>query len=233
MRGRSRQVRRRASAWSDHLRLVTIVHPLAFAAVVPIARGPGWDGVDAAWLLEMMNLQGFAVNAVFQRLSHQVVGRRRPAKLGCRDDPGYHPNCGTSWMNESFFGGHVSVAFTGAGLACAHHLEGELLGDQLADSVACLLSLGAAGGVAMARQVSEAHWMSDDVVGAAVGLGAGFVLPTVLHYHPPWRSRTSGGRAPDSNREVGFSLFPLGLRARRFRMAVVPGPSGVGVVGRF
>lgn len=195
---RSRRARNHAHSWSDHARLVNLVHPILGATSIALIRG---GGLDMAWEMSVMNIQAFAFNAIGQRGSHKTAGRTRPAKERCDDDPEYDKRCGRDWMHESFYGGHVAVAFTGAGLACAHHLEAELLGNPWADAIACGVGVTSASVVATTRMMNGAHWLSDNIVGGGIGFFTGWGTATLLHYRPFWRAR-------DDNQPVPLALTP-------------------------
>jgi membrane-associated phospholipid phosphatase len=94
---------------------------------------------------------------------------------------------------RSFFSGHVAntVATSVAALRTYQRLRRPLLGWTL-------LGIGLAGSsfVGVSRVVSGAHFPSDVMVGAAVGVGMGLALPA-LHDSPvrmlPYASRESSG----------------------------------------
>ena len=69
---------------------------------------------------------------------------------------------------KSFFSGHTSAAFAGAGVMCQEEPK------------ACLPSLLVASSVGYLRLAADRHWMSDVVVGAFVGFSGGAYLPTVF-----------------------------------------------------
>jgi membrane-associated phospholipid phosphatase len=162
------------------------------------------------WELEMMNLRSFVVVSLVTRMSHKLIGRRRPNAVGCAQDPDYDEQCGSNAQNQSFFGGHTATSMTGAGLACAHHLHAGLYGARWADAVGCGGALAVATGVMVMRQRADRHWMSDNLVGATVGLAVGYGLPTLLDYHPFWQGDGAGSEAelPAAHR-LRWDIVPL------------------------
>lgn len=69
----------------------------------------------------------------------------------------------TPWEEHSFFGGHVANA---AGCAAFFSRRFHL-------GVAEPLMFGLAGGIGIARLVDRRHWLSDQVIGAAIGYAMG------------------------------------------------------------
>jgi hypothetical protein len=70
----------------------------------------------------------------------------------------------------------------GAGLVCSHHLNVPLYGNAYADAAACAIAAGAAVSTGVLRLVADRHYVTDVLAGAAIGAGAGFVMPMFAHY---------------------------------------------------
>jgi PAP2 superfamily protein len=218
----SREGRSRADDLSDIFWYVSVAYPVAASLAVPPVRGKG--GAAMSWQLTMMNLEAFAVVSVLTRLPHKTIGRKRPNTVGCEDDPNYSDQCGSPAQIVSFFGGHTAVSMTGAGLACAHHLNGHLYGSPTADAIACGAAVAAGQMVSIFRLQADKHWLSDNLTGTLVGFGVGFGMPTFLHYHPFWRSKNA---EPDtaSKASPGFAMSILPVLG--------PGSAGAAVGGAF
>lgn len=193
----TRSQRERADRFSDYGWYASIAYPVAVSAVAPVLRGAD---IGVVWELGMMNLRSFAVASLITRIPHKLIGRKRPNSIGCAEDPQYDVQCGNPGQNQSFFGGHISISMTGAGLACAHHLHAGLYGNRVADAIGCGGALAVASSVMVMRQRADRHWMSDNLVGVAVGLASGYLLPTVLNYHPFWQDGTPPERASNESR---------------------------------
>jgi membrane-associated phospholipid phosphatase len=69
---------------------------------------------------------------------------------------------------KSFFSGHTSASFTGAGLMCAQ-----------AHTAVCITSLVVASTTGYLRIAARKHWMSDVLVGAGIGFASGSLIPTL------------------------------------------------------
>ena len=136
---------------------------------------------DTAWQILGMDALSFSVTAASLVLARIIVNRERPYVQECAADPAYSGRCGES-DHPSFFSGHTAFAFTGAGLVCAHHLNLRLHGGGAPDTIACVSALVLAASTSLLRLFADEHYVSDVLVGAVIGFGSGFVLPTAIHY---------------------------------------------------
>ena len=179
----TRNAREQADVISDWLWRASVSYPVLDAAVTPLVRGVD---VESSWRLSLINLQSFVVASLLLRIPHKFVGRERPLTLGCERDLEYSEMCTSKQRFVSFYGGHLTISMTGAGLACAHHLHGQLYAGGLPDVLACSASIGVATAVGYFRMRADKHWLTDQLLGAVVGFASGYLLPTLLYYRP-WR----------------------------------------------
>ena len=147
-----------------------------------IAAGIGHGDWDTAWQLTMINTQSLLLTGLVARLLHAFVGRDRPSAPDCRRDPEYGDICTSRAATSGFYSGHTALAFTGAGLTCAHHKNLPLWGGGAPDVVACALTLGTATATGVLRLMADKHYTTDIVASIAFGLFSGYVLPHWLHY---------------------------------------------------
>jgi membrane-associated phospholipid phosphatase len=70
---------------------------------------------------------------------------------------------------ESFYSGHTSTAFVGAGAVCLQNSKAP-----------CYVALGFAATVGYLRMAAEKHWLSDVTFGGGVGFAYGRYFPTVI-----------------------------------------------------
>ncbi|MCM2322389.1 MAG: phosphatase PAP2 family protein [Oligoflexia bacterium] len=176
---------RRGAARASDVGLVTMfLAPWALDAFWEAGvRREDW-GLSAQVFL--VGLEAYATGAAVLALTKNVASRERPYGRECAADPGYDRGCGREDRYRSFFSGHTSVAFTGAGLLCGDRRylglrpEGGALG--------CPIALGVAASIGALRMMADQHYASDVLVGAAVGWASGYLLPYYLHY----RGRDAG-----------------------------------------
>ena len=95
----------------------------------------------------------YVANTGLNYLVKRLVRRERPNGLN----------------DHSFYSGHTSTAFVGAGAVC--------LQEQKA---ACYSALGLAAAIGYLRIAANWHWFSDVAVGAGVGYGMGRLVPTIF-----------------------------------------------------
>lgn len=148
-----------------------------------------------------------------------VVRRRRPFAEGCESDPS-SPNCSEPNSSASFYSLHSGVAFTAAGHSCALHLERNLYGDGVADGVSCVASLAAASTTALLRVAADVHYLSDIVIGAAIGFLTGYLLPLALV------PRTRRAAAADPELDGGVDTRSAPAMPIVFMPTYAPGPEG-------
>jgi hypothetical protein len=169
---------------------------------------------EAAQEMSLIDLQALAISGALQGVANVVVSRERPFGRDCGGDqlPEDAIDCANSVHYRSFFSGHSAFSFTGAALICVHHFENDLLGPPW-DALSCAGGYAVAATTASFRVVSDVHYSSDILLGAAVGTLVGWGVP-LLHY------RTSNGKK-------SASATPS------LQMTLVPSPNGIGVAGMF
>ena len=200
----TRHGREQADRASDWFWYGSVAYPTLVAPALSAARG---RGLSSSFQMTMMNVQAFALTSLFLRAAHKWVGRSRPNTLGCADDPNYDSQCNSDARFASFPSGHAGISMTGAGLTCAHHIHGKLLGDSVADAAACAAAVGAAGAVGVLRIRADRHWVSDTMIGSGFGFAVGYLLPTLLYYKPFWQEPASTGTASQAG--THWTIMPM------------------------
>ena len=201
IRARSRDGRTAAATASDLMYYALLFYPLVDAPTFGGVRG----GKDVAVQTLAINMESYAVGGAYA-IMFEKLGRRRPSARECDRDASYDRRCDdTERLNESAVSGHTSISFIGAGLMCAHHTNLPLYNGRAADLAACITALTLASVQGTLRVVSDNHYATDVLAGAALGLGTGYLMPWLLHY----RGTASGGVArwllPSfSSRELGL-----------------------------
>lgn len=144
-----------------------------------------WRGQGSiAWELNLINLEAIALNGALQGLTSVLAGRERPYFGECTGpEDGQVRDCRGSKRYMSFFSGHTSTSFVAAGLMCSHHIALPLYGGGAAEAwIMCLGGFGSAATVGVMRVMSDQHYMSDVITGAAIGTLFGLGVPWLLHY---------------------------------------------------
>lgn len=189
---------------SDALLTVITAYPFLVDSLVVAAwyrRSPA-----VAWQMAQINLQTMAVTLGITSVVKIAVSRERPYSDTCGAERSETlRDCEGDRRYVSFFSGHSSMAFASAGLICMHHIYLDLYNNGVADAGTCAGALGVAAATGLLRVVGDQHYMSDVLIGAAVGTITGFGLPYVLHYQYGKRGRA---RARDGG-AVDAQLVPL------------------------
>jgi membrane-associated phospholipid phosphatase len=128
-----------------------------------------------------MNAQAFSMNILVATLLFKAAARARPPYEQCTADSSFDPFCDRGSF-ASFPSSHTSTAFTAAGLTCIHHANLPLYGGEPWDTAACVGSLVLATATGLFRVIGDRHYLSDVLVGAAIGFALGYVYPWLLHY---------------------------------------------------
>lgn len=198
MRFRTRDSRTAAATVSDVMYYFLLAFPAFESPVVSAARGSG----EVAAQTLAINWQSYAF-AGATAIALEKVGRARPMAEECDRDESYDRRCGEkARLNTSNVSGHTTIAFTGAGLMCAHHTNLPLYGGGAPDTVACFAAMTIASAQGILRIHSDNHYATDVILGAALGIGSGYFLPRWLHYRaatgrsasilPTYHARESG-----------------------------------------
>jgi membrane-associated phospholipid phosphatase len=158
-----------------------VVHRIIDTTLVTWA---GHRSGDAAWQMMAIDLQAMAFSLGITNATKRAFERERPSGTACRTEAGYDQRCREQSSDGSFYSGHTSLAFTAAGLACVHHLSVPLYGGD-GDVVTCIASALAAASVAFERTLADRHYISDVMLGSAVGVFSGAVMPFLSFYARP------------------------------------------------
>lgn len=195
-------------ALSDVLLFSAVSFPIVVDAL-GVARGAhGSSGV--AWQMAMMDIEALAMTVALQTFVSGMASRERPFGRNCGVPYESLPeaDCEGNRRYLSFFSGHSAASFAAAGLTCAHHQHLPLYGSGAADAAACGTMVAVALATASFRVLADEHYMSDILVGSAIGFATGYGLPTVLHYGVGGSSGKAPGAATVA---VGAGPTPLGL----------------------
>jgi hypothetical protein len=147
----------------------------------------GFGGLLAYGMLEtdsraqeagLSGLESFALSGGVTQLIKQLAGRQRPS---ASTHNGGRFSGGFSWFRhrrqsitafDSFPSGHTATAFSAAAVVSDTYDNAWVTG----------ISYGLASGVAVTRVMEKTHWLSDCLVGAAIGVVSAKV---VRSFHEP------------------------------------------------
>ena len=192
-----------------------LVEVLAVTAV-------GHRATEVAGQMALINTEAFAIAGFLSFVSNATIRRERPYNRECGPgkDPGF-PGCEKAGLGEGFFSGHTAIAFTGAALTCSHSAKLPLYGKSgVGGTIACVASMAGATAGGFLRLPADKHYASDIIVGAAIGLASGFLVP-YFHYR---------GASPTST--TASSSKPPGIRWLPAPMLSAT-TAGVGAFGTF
>jgi len=197
--------------FSDGLLTLATSTPILFDALILAA----WANEDeeAAIQMILIHAEVIAATLALQTFANIVVSRERPYGRTCgRGGPDDFDEdiffCDSPDRYYSFFSGHTSQAFASAAVLCSFHMNMPLMGDGAENTILpCVAGFTIAATTGVFRMMSDMHYASDIMTGAAVGTMMGFLIPWLLHFNP---------------REPGEAS-----------VSVVPSPTGVSVVGLF
>lgn len=183
---------------SDVLLSLEVTWPFFADALI----GAWWyhGSADVATQMALIDIETYTITAALQGTSTLFASRERPYGRDCGSSflPTSTTDCSGNSRYRSFFSGHSALSFMGASLTCVHHLKLDLWGDRTADVATCAIAYGTAAATAMMRVMGDVHYVSDILVGAAVGTVIGIGIP-LIHYKKPHRPR-----------EGEISLLPFG-----------------------
>lgn len=163
---------------SDVFALTTVTWVVGVDSIaVPLFRRKS----DVAGQLTLLDAESYALGTLISNSIFKLTGRGRPSYGDCENDPYFDSLCHIN-DTSSFPSGHATFSFIGAGLSCAHHLHLALYGRRELDILACSSTIALAGVTSSLRVFGDRHYLSDILVGAVIGFGAGYGLPTLLHY---------------------------------------------------
>lgn len=174
----------RAGLVSDVLVMSLIAAPFAVHAA-PVLW---WhDNPDVAGQLALISLQSYAATFAVTNVTKVLVGRSRPRLADCFTSQLLDPTAECEPRpTVSFFSGHSSAAFTGAGLLCVVGNNVPIYGEgkPQINRVPCFAGLAGATATAILRIAANKHHFSDVLVGALVGLASGWMVPYLVHFRP-------------------------------------------------
>lgn len=214
LRLRTLSARNTADDTSD-LILTLLVNQLVVDAT--LVAWWGHDRPSVGYQMVLIDLEALALTGSLQAIVSAAVSRWRPFRDTCVGPVSSQTrDCQENKQYTSFWSGHTSGAFTAAGLMCMHHLHIPLYGGGAPEVITCAASFAAAATVGYLRIAADQHFMTDVLVGAAIGTMSGLGIPWLLHYRGAKAAESEGGK-----------------RAGQASIRIAPGPLSLAVQGEF
>jgi membrane-associated phospholipid phosphatase len=201
--------RREDAKDASDVMLTLLVNQLLFDNAVVVWWGHGRG--DEALELTLMDIEALAFTGAVNGLVAGFASRERPYRDRCDENDARAPrDCTSSKRYRSYFSGHTSTSFTAAGLTCMHHAYMPIYGGGAPDVIACGMSFMAAAAVGAMRVISDQHFASDVLTGAAIGTLSGLGLPWLLHYREGAAPAANPGHARRGGVSLQLAPTPMG-----------------------
>jgi membrane-associated phospholipid phosphatase len=190
---------RNALVWKDHARTadtlstVTLVAIPASAMTYLLLAANSRGDVNAGLVDSLLVTEAAAVALLMNQAVKLLVGRKRP-HVFFQNDLGYQE----SEDNLSFYGGHTSFAFSVTAATVTVAAMRGYGGVGIVAGVGFTLSAA----VGYLRIAADQHFLTDILVGAAVGGLVGWAVPRIFHSPVPTGSTGAGMGMPP----VGLTL---------------------------
>ena len=190
---------RNALVWKGNERTADTLSTI-FDAVVPasalgflLISASNYGDFNAGLVDSLLVTQAAAAALLLNQVVKLLVGRQRPYAF-FKNDVGYSK----SEDNLSFYGGHTSFAFSVVAATVTVASMRGYAGVGIAAGVGFTL----AAGVGYFRIAADQHYLTDILVGSAVGGLVGWALPRIFHSPSPTSATGSALRLPP----IGFTF---------------------------
>jgi membrane-associated phospholipid phosphatase len=190
---------RNALVWKDGARTADMLSTVALAAIPASAMtylllsANGRGDVNAGLVDSLLVTEATAAALLVNQVVKLLVGRKRP-HVFFKNDVGY----AESEDNLSFYGGHTSFAFSVTAATVTVAAMRGYAGVGIVAGVGFTLSAA----VGYLRIAADQHFLTDILVGAAMGGLVGWAVPRIFHSPSPTPSTGAALRMPP----VGLTL---------------------------
>ncbi len=172
---------RNALVWNDSFHTADVLSTVIAEGVVPasalgylILSAHGLGDVNAGLVDSLLVVEAASVALLLNQSVKLLVGRQRPYAYY-----GHDVGASAKEDNLSFYGGHSSFAFSVvAATATIASMRG-----YSGTEVAAVVGFTLAAAVFYLRLAADLHYLTDSLVGAAVGGLVGWAIPHF--FHPP------------------------------------------------
>jgi membrane-associated phospholipid phosphatase len=188
---------RNALVWTDHARTADTISTVLDAAIPASAftylllSANGGGDVNAGLVDSLLVTEAVAAALLVNQVVKLLVGRQRPhAFFG--NDVGYSKG----EDNVSFYSGHTSLAFSVTAATVTVAAMRGYAGVGIVAGVGFTLSAA----IGYLRIAADQHFLTDILVGAAVGGLVGWAVPRIFH-----------SPVPNASTGAGLGVPPVGL----------------------
>jgi membrane-associated phospholipid phosphatase len=194
---------RNAFVWTDHARTADTLSTVIDAAVPASAftylllSANGRGDLNAGLVDSLLVTEAAAAALLLNQVVKLLVGRKRPYAF-YDHDVGYSRN----EDNLSFYSGHSSFAFS---VVAATVTVAAMRGYGGVGIVAGV-GFTMAASIGYLRIAADQHWLTDNLVGAAVGTLVGFAIPRIFHSPVP-----APAPGTPTGTGTGMRMPPVGL----------------------
>lgn len=164
---------------------------LALPAALALARDPGHPDMQGLAARFVLYAEASLCNDVVTTVLKASVARPRPLLY---HDPWDRPSRPSGWNFESMPSGHASRSWCAASFALVDHLYSRPGAGVWEDATVGFTAGAMAGATAALRVRGGAHFPSDVLAGAGIGVACGAGVPLLHGY------RVDGRRATGPNR---------------------------------
>lgn len=192
---------RNALVWKDDARTADILSTVLDAAIPASAMtylllsANSRGDLNAGLVDSLLVTEAAAAALLLNQAVKLLVGRQRPHAF-FENDLGY----ARSEDNLSFYGGHTSFAFSVVAATVTVAAMRGYAGVGIVAGVGFTLSTA----VGYLRIAADKHWLTDILVGSAIGGLVGWAVPWI--FHPPVPAPSTGTGAG-----AGVRMLPVGL----------------------
>lgn len=212
----------RARRVSDVLLMATMFGVTAIDTIItPLVQ----DDPDLAWQSSFAHVLALGITMAVGDVIKRITERPRPFTRECEEDP-QRPGCTDADSHHSFYSLHTGMAFTSAGFSCAMHVTRSLYADPAADGAMCGGALAMAATTGLLRVLSDRHYLTDVLVGGALGFLVGYLIPLAMV-----PERRPAHHADDPPPDVaGWAVAPL-ISPATVSSSTSTTPLGLGTFG--
>jgi membrane-associated phospholipid phosphatase len=193
---------RNALVWNDRFRTADVLSSVTALGILPVSAvgylilsAHGRGDTRAGLVDSLLLVEAASVALLLNQTAKLLVGRQRPYAFY-----GHDVGASANEANLSFPGGHSSFVFSVAAATVTLASMRGYSGTAAVAGVGFVL----ASGVAYLRMAADQHYLSDILVGAAIGGLVGWAIPRFLHSPEPGAPQPGALRVAPGGLVIAF-----------------------------